>query len=254
MRYAICTVPAAPLRKEPSHRSEMVSQLLFGETMQIVGLQDEWFQIKSTYDGYEGWLTHHLIAEVIEQMTQMEMPFVAALLVNPVNRNAQLIHVPMGASLPCFNEETKALWEEPYSYQGSYRDTRSPFDYSLLQRTAEAWLNAPYLWGGKTFMGVDCSGFVQILFKLLGIRLKRDAYQQAEEGVPVSSTGDTKGGDLAFFHNEKGKVTHVGLVLEGQQIIHAAGRVRIDRFDSQGIINSETGKTTHELHSIRRYF
>ena len=251
MEYAICVVAAAPVRKEPNHRSEMVNQLLFGETMLVLEEKDEWFKIRSTYDDYEGWLTYHLIAPVDKQFAEADQYFIASLLTNPVTLPDQLINAPMGAILTGFDEETRLLWDAKYKYHGTYRGMKKPFNSELLKKTIYQWINAPYLWGGKTFMGVDCSGFVQTVYKLLGIKLKRDAWQQAEQGHAVSLE-TSKEGDLAFFHNESGRVIHVGIVLENKQIAHASGKVRIDRLDEKGILNVETGKKTHHLHSIAR--
>ena len=254
MNYSICTVAAAPVRKEPSHRTEMTNQLLFGETMQVLEQKDEWFRIKSLYDEYEGWLTYHMVAELDEAVAKAGIDFIASDLINPLTLPDQLINAPMGSALVGFDEETRLLWNESYKYHGTYRDVRKPFNLDLLERTMHAWINAPYLWGGKTFMGVDCSGFVQTVFKVLGIKLKRDAYQQAEQGTVVESLSDTKTGDVAFFHNETGRVTHVGIVLFPGEIIHASGKVRIDTLDEQGIENKENGKRTHRLSIIKRFF
>jgi hypothetical protein len=253
MQYAICTVAAAPVRKEPSHRSEMSNQLLFGETMQVLESKEEWFRIKSLYDNYEGWLTNHLITAVKEDIANSTLNYVASGLVNPITLPDQLINAPMGSSLVGFDEETRLLWDEQYKYQGAYRNIQQPLDSDLLWRTVQAWVNAPYLWGGKTFMGVDCSGFVQTVFKVLGIPLRRDAYQQAEQGSAVERAV-AKTGDVAFFHNERGRVTHVGILLNPQEVIHSSGKVRIDQLDDQGIVNRDSGKRTHQLHSIRRMF
>jgi cell wall-associated NlpC family hydrolase len=251
MEYRICTVPAAPVRKEAAHRSEMTSQLLFGETMELLGVENEWLHIRSIYDGYEGWLTHHLVEPVGDLVALSPGNFVATGLVNPVTFKEDLINVPMGASLTGFDPSTGHLWEDDYSYHGICRNTSDGISPDLLERTVQAWLNAPYLWGGRTFMGVDCSGFAQVVFKLLGIPLKRDAWQQAEQGESVALQ-DVQPSDLAFFHNDKGRVIHVGIMLNPQEIIHASGKVRIDAVDQDGIINVTTGKRSHRLHSVKR--
>jgi len=252
MQYAICTVPAAPVRKEDSHRAEMTNQLLFGETMAILEEKGEWLMVRTLYDNYEGWLTHHLITSIDEGHALEEHQFVATSLINPVTLPDQLINLPMGSFLTGFDPETRLLWDHDYKYHGTYRNIHQSPGPDLLLKTVHAWLNAPYLWGGKTLMGVDCSGFVQTVFKVLGVHLWRDAYQQAALGTAVDNIQDAREGDLAFFHNEAGKITHVGIILNERKIIHASGRVRIDTIDRDGIINLENGKRTHHLNSLRR--
>lgn len=254
MKYSICIAAAAPVRKEPGHRSEMINQLLFGETMQVLEEKDEWLRIRSLYDDYEGWLTYHMIAPVDEKVIAATSPFVTSLLTNPVTTADQLINAPMGAPLTGYDEETRLLWDPQYKYHGTFRDTRKGFDSEVMKKTIQQWLNAPYLWGGKTFMGVDCSGFVQTVFKLLGIKLKRDAWQQQEQGELIAGVANAKEGDLAFFQNGNGRVTHVGIVLENNRIAHSSGKVRIDKLDEEGIVNVQSGIRTHHVHSVKRYF
>jgi hypothetical protein len=252
MEYKICTVAAAPVRKEPAHRSEMTSQLLFGETMAVLATEKEWVHIRSLYDHYEGWITHHLAEGIGEGVATESSPFVATALVNPVTLPSELINAPMGSSLTGYDPETRLLWDGQHKYHGTLRFTAHHPDLDLLERTVQPWINAPYLWGGRTFMGVDCSGFTQTVFKVLGKKLQRDAYQQANEGEGVEGLSDAATGDLAFFHNEAGKIVHVGILLDDTRIIHASGKVRIDAIDKTGIVNSSTGQRTHTLHSIRR--
>lgn len=252
MEYAICTVAAAPVRKEPSHKVEMVNQLLFGETMQVLEVKEEWLRIRSTYDDYEGWLTHHLIWEIDKQIALQPLEYVSVSALNLVLVSGSTMHVPTGSHLTSFHPNKEQLWNENFEYHGSVKNINGVFNgYSIIASAME-WLNAPYLWGGKTIMGVDCSGFVQTVFKLFGIKLYRDAYQQAEQGSQISKLRNVREGDLAFFQNEAGKVIHVGILMNNNKIIHASGKVRIDEIDEEGIINSENGKRTHRLHSIRR--
>jgi gamma-D-glutamyl-L-lysine dipeptidyl-peptidase len=129
----------------------------------------------------------------------------------------------------------------------------APFEAALIKQNALGFLDTPYLWGGKTACGIDCSGFSQQVFKQFGIKLPRDSYQQAEAGEVVGFLMEAQCGDLAFFDNEEGRITHVGIMLGNDEIIHSSGKVRIDKIDSQGIINSETGARTHKLRIIKRY-
>lgn len=250
MPHAICTVSAAAVRNEPGHRAEMTSQLLFGETALVLETQEEWLKVRCAYDNYEGWITQHLVTFVDEKVAAAPAPFATTGLLNALHFGNELFQIPMGCSLPGFDERTGLLWDGRYQYAGSFRDATRPCTAGLFQNTIRPWRNAPYLWGGKTFMGVDCSGFVQTAFKVLGVPLLRDANQQAEQGVAVDLES-AREGDVAFFHNERGRITHVGVVLHGGTIMHASGTVRIDKLTSQGIFTAE-GRQTHHLHSIKR--
>jgi hypothetical protein len=252
MSNAFCTVAAAPVRNEPSHRSEMVNQLLFGELVIIIEEKEEWVKLRSHYDGYEGWVTHHLITVTGEGFAEAPVPFVTAGLLNEITWNDTVFYIPMGCSLPVYNSVTGTLWDEAYQYRGALRNTNEPYSKALFRSLVKQWLQAPYLWGGKTGMGVDCSGFVQVVCKVLGVPLLRDAYQQAEQGTPVESLNVAKEGDLAFFKSETGRITHVGFVLQDHKIIHASGKVRIDTLRPEGIFTGDGNKQTHHLHSIRR--
>src|SRR5690606_26313776 len=106
---------------------------------------------------------------------------------------------------------------------------------------------------GRTNFGIDCSGFSQIAFKMQGVKINRDASQQAEQGTAVDLLTEAKAGDSSSEHNEEGRITQVGIMLNNNQIIHASGRVKIDMIDDQGIFSSDLKKYSHKLRFIRRY-
>jgi cell wall-associated NlpC family hydrolase len=256
MEFGIITVPAAPARKKPDHRQEMVNQLLFGEAFEIIeNRQKTWYKVKSLYDGYSGWITHHLFTPVNEAGARASNGLFAGDYLNKILLNDVPAFIPMGSFLPGFDGTGGKAGDYKFQFQGEVvNPAESTVPKSdLVESIATRWLNAPYLWGGRTILGVDCSGFAQTVFKLAGVPLPRDAWQQALHGTAVKKLALSQKGDLAFF-DDKDEIVHVGIVLSADRIIHASGKVRIDLLDKEGIKNAETGRRTHKLNSIRRFW
>ncbi|MBA2250648.1 MAG: C40 family peptidase [Chitinophagaceae bacterium] len=249
MKYAMCIVPVGSLRKEPSHKTEMVSQLLFGECCIILQKDTGWIKIRCKYDGYEGWCQQGQVGEVDAETYHLETQKLAAGWVNEIYIDDAKLLIPFGSEVRL--EKNKK--DQPYSGELWNADTVK-ITTEIIKQIAFTFLNTAYLWGGKSVFGIDCSGFSQTVYKFLNIPLKRDAHQQAEQGVTVNSLQDAKCGDLAFFDNQEGRITHVGILLEDKKIIHASVKVRIDKIDEDGITNIETGEQTHKLKMIKRFF
>jgi len=246
-------VPAAALRRKAGHTREMVNQLLFGEAVRVLRRKNEqWVKIRSLHDDYEGWLTDSLLIPVSKEEAKMKHPVVSTGLLDSLQLGNEKMMIPAGSSLPFFKEGKGKLGNLDYHFNGFARDrfAQEPASSWIIQM-AQTWLHAPYLWGGRTILGVDCSGFVQVIFKQAGIDLPRDAWQQAQTGKPVKKLEEALPGDLAFFDNRE-DIGHTGILLGNGEIIHASGRVRIDDIQSRGIINRETGKKTARLRAIRR--
>jgi len=253
MSFAIVVVPAAPLRKKPSHKKEITNQLLFGEIMRVMKQKKNWSLIQSVHDFYRGWIRNNLIRQIDENLAAPSS-FLAASLVNTIEINGEKMQIPFAANLPQFKNNKGCIAKVDYIFNGYAvdRNLSQPLA-GEIKELAMQWLNAPYLWGGRTIFGVDCSGFTQVIFKMLGFDLLRDAKQQITQGMKVKSLKQARCGDLAFF-KKKGKIVHVGILLSHQQIIHASGKVRIDSIDEKGIIHAETGVRTHLLAAIKRYW
>ena len=252
MQYGISTLAIIPLRAEASERSEMVSQVLFGETYQIIELQEKWVKIITTYDDYEGWVSRVQITMLnYEDYLNMQAGDVVLTIAPVTIANKQsdnsLLYLPAGCTLPFYENGSSWIEKEVFG-------VNHPGDAATdMITTAVSYLNTPYLWGGRTHFGIDCSGFTQTVFKQHGIHIKRDASQQAEQGSVVDFLPAAQAGDLAFFDNDEGRIVHVGIMLNHEQIIHASGRVKVDFIDGQGIYSEELKKHTHRLRIIKRY-
>jgi hypothetical protein len=243
------------MRAEPSHKSEMVSQQLFGEKSFILERTTGWLKIQLRYDGYQGWVQQSHVVEIDEDIYLKTDKDITSDWVNEVDYNGHIMYVPMGSALSAF-KNGMAFWRRnSVHFKGNmWNPEEIKITPKLIKQIAFKFLNTSYLWGGKSVFGIDCSGYAQMTYKFLNTYIPRDAWQQAEQGNIVNFLQEAHCGDLAFFDNEEGRIVHVGILLNEHEIIHSSGKVRIDKIDTQGILNLETKQRTHKLRIIKRYF
>ncbi|MFN3909557.1 MAG: NlpC/P60 family protein [Flavobacterium sp.] len=250
--FGICILSIVPVRKEPSDASEMVTQLLFGDTFRILETTKKWIRIQITFDQYEGWIDRKQFQEIsvndFQALQNSEAIYNAEYIDFVSNTNHTTIPIPIGAEVGWL--QMPNLNTKDWNFDGN--KIVGINNKSQLVKIAMQYLNAPYLWGGKTPFGIDCSGFTQMVYKINGYSLLRDASQQANQGEALSFIEESEPGDLAFFDNEEGKIIHVGILLQDNYIIHASGQVRIDRLDHLGIFNQENNRHTHRLRVIKK--
>lgn len=235
MNKGICNVTVAPVRAEGSDKAEIVTEILFGESADILEVNKNWTKIKMHYDGYEGWMDTKQLKPVTDEDFAKRK-------VTVVTEDFSSVIMNDGRTLLSMGSEV----EFPAVASRRSHDLRES-----IALTAKEFINVPYLWGGKSFFAVDCSGFTQLVYKIHNIKLPRDASQQVEIGESLTFVEESQPGDLAFFENPEGKIIHVGIMLDNQRIIHASGKVRIDTLDSTGIFNKEMNKHTHKLRVIK---
>lgn len=247
MEYGVCNLSIVPLRAEPSDSSELVTQLLYGEHFKVLEKRKKWSYIRISFDGYEGWLDNKQYLNISDddylELESKQLVLSSDMVDFVTNEQKQLLSICMGGSI-----STASFLN--HSFEG--KSVFGELPKRNLIESAISYLNTPYLWGGKTPFGIDCSGFTQMVYKLNGYKLFRDASQQATQGEALSFIEESEPGDLAFFDNDEGKITHVGIIMEDNYIIHAHGKVRIDRLDHSGIFNYEMRSHTHRLRVIKR--
>jgi len=257
MRFGMCNLSIVPVRFEPSHKSEMTTQLLFGELFEIIEKTEGWSKVRLVYDKYEGWVNEKqylpLYNETFDKLHDFGCTITLDLVQVLINETKNyMIPVVLGSSLPFVVNNTFYIDDHKYSFDGNVRPSKEEVTPEKIVENAYMYLDAPYLWGGRSPFGIDCSGLIQMTFKLSGIKLLRDAQQQATQGTMVNLLSESTPGDLAFFDNEEGNITHVGIILPNNQIIHASGRVRVDSLDHEGIYNDKIKKYTHKLRLIKK--
>ena len=251
MRFGVSILSIVPMRAEPSDLSEMVNQILFGEQYKILEKRKKFSRIRLSHDKYEGWICNKQVNEIDKEIFKnlLSAKKIYTTDILDIIKSDSFQTIVLGSILPDLNKCKFSISSKTYSFEGEW--SYKYIDKQMIVENAMMFLNSPYLWGGRTPFGIDCSGFSQIVYRLNGIDLPRDAYQQAEIGTTLSFVEESEAGDLAFFDNNDGKIIHVGIVLENNYIIHASGKVRIDRIDQQGIFNIEEGTHTHKLRLIK---
>lgn len=254
MDYGICNLSIVPIRLEPSDTSEMVSQLLLGEHFKVLEIRNKWSKIRLAFDAYEGWVDNKqfiLIPKENYLSLENSTVYLSNDLINFTETQEHLLsHVLIGSHLPLYKNSSFIIGTEKFTMEGAVFSGKNAKEH--LVTTALQFLNTPYLWGGKSPLGIDCSGLTQLVYKLNGYALKRDAKDQASQGEVLSFIEESEPGDLAFFDNEAGDIIHVGIMMAENHIIHAHGKVRIDRLDHLGIYNIDTKRHTHKLRVIKK--
>lgn len=250
MKYGICPISIIPMRLEARDQSEMVSQVLYGELFKVIEHRKKWSRIRLHNDQYEGWIDNkqyrELSSEEYHGLSENDVAFAKDPISIITHQDETLSSLVMGSQLSSAAFLGDSV-QNGITIKESIRHTKSKLvDDALLL------LNAPYLWGGRSCMGIDCSGFTQLVYRLSGYRLSRDASQQAKQGQVLSFIEESDPGDLAFFDNAEGAITHVGIIMKDNHIIHAHGKVKIDRIDQSGIFNLESATHTHKLRMIKQ--
>jgi hypothetical protein len=254
--FGVCRLSLVCVRKEAADQAEQVTQLLFGDhyTVTEKSKNGKWIKIRIYFDEYQGWIDarqHQSIAkEYFDHINHAEfkitIDLTATLLYNKVPQM-----VLMGSIIPISSAELFKM-EEQFAFNGEAKNIGQRREFEFLRIIASKYLNSPYLWGGKSPFGIDCSGFTQMVFKICGYKLPRDSGQQVNQGKAVENLSASKQGDMAFFKNDEGKITHTGILLSESKIIHASGKVRVDVINEEGILNADTKSYTHRLAGIRR--
>ena len=245
MIYGICNLSIIPVRILNCDKSEMINQLIYGDLFEVLEEKEKWIKIKSMYDDYTGWIDNKQYFKVEDtDKLILNKPIYSLDLVEFIENNEkELFTIPIGSDI----SNTSLM---NHSFDGKKISGKK--DRHSIVNIAHSFLNSPYLWGGKTPFGIDCSGFTQMVYKINGYSLFRDAKDQATQGETLSFIEESEPGDLAFFNNENDEIIHVGIILKNNHIIHASGKVRIDRIDHSGIYNNDLNKHTHSLRYIKK--
>ena len=245
MILGICNLSIVPVRIVDSDKSEMINQLIYGDIIEIIEEKEKWVKIKSVFDDYIGWIDKKQYFKIDDNIKlDLNNPVYSVNLVEFIeNNNNELVTIPIGSDI-----SNISLMK--HKFDGKTISGKN--NRNSIVNTALSFLNSPYLWGGKTPFGIDCSGFTQMVYKINGYKLSRDAKDQANQGETLSFIEESEAGDLAFFNNDQGDIIHVGIILQNNHIIHASGKVRIDRIDHSGIYNNDLNKHTHSLRYIKK--
>lgn len=255
--YGLVTLSLVPVRTSHEESSEMSTQLLFGEYVEILESSEKWLFVRNITDNYKGWVDRKMIFPLSDNdyrkhqtytPTRMHRPY--TIIYNVHSNETKLL--PGGSIVHGLEAENFMVGNEKWCLIEPHTPLEVPLPAHKLMHLALSYLNAPYLWGGKSVLGIDCSGLVQVVFAMGGYALPRDASQQVEMGKRVDFITEALPGDLAFFENAEGRIIHVGILVDSANILHASGWVRIDSIDAQGIRSSVSKEYSHKLRIIKR--
>ena len=248
MPYGIGHLSVVPVRALAENASEMVTQLLYGDHFKIIDSKKDWTKIRIAFDNTEGWIGHNQFIEITKDQFKTidtsKSPKYSSDLVAFTNNKEQVLTPVLLGSMVSNSHILLHVFEGDFKNGGGAK--------SNLISTALNYLNAPFLWGGKTPFGIDDAGLSQMVYRINGFNIPRIAAEQAKEGEVLSFIEESEPGDLAFFDDKEGNIIHVGIIMKDNYIIHAHGKVRVDRLDHTGIFNTEDRKYSHQLRVIKK--
>ncbi|MCX7863154.1 MAG: C40 family peptidase [Bacteroidales bacterium] len=253
-QYALVNIACLPLRSEPSEKAEMATQVLFGDVVYVIEEFGNWVRVHCPFDDYIGWIDSKTLYYIDNYTESKNNTYYStdSLFSWAINADGQRILIPAGATLLNYSEANNTFNMFGTTYQLTQPLNLYKATANNVIHLATQFLNCPYLWGGKTAFGIDCSGLVQIVYKIIKVPLLRDAKHQVYQGITINFIEEALPADLLFFHNEHGQIIHVGIYLGNNKIIHASGKVRIDDVDNYGIYRKDCNKYTHTLATIKR--
>jgi hypothetical protein len=245
----------------------MVTQLLFGELYHLTQIRDGWHQVRASWDNYGGWIPENQSHPVDEQeflrLLKADTPVSMDLIQLIANETRKtMFAIPIGSSLPGLEGQFFTVDGEQFHFEGQVSDPSAIQEIRTQQEEKEfgqtlvedamMYLHAPYQWGGRSPFGIDCSGLVQMAFKLKQVKLLRDSSQQVTQGETVNLLEEAVPGDIAFFDDADGNISHAGVLVDRFRVLHASGSVRIDAIDHEGIYDEKQGGYTYKLRLIKR--
>lgn len=257
-QFGFCHLSLVPLRAEASDKSEILTSLLFGDCFEVLERTEKWALVLTAFDNYAGWIDIKQFTDISDTLYEScseRSLILGAAVYQPLVKvqTGELLYLLAGSSIPVMQDNSFYVDKVEYRFPAHPALAPGREGFGNINMLARFFLHAPYLWGGRSLFGMDCSGFTQVVYKMLGLKLKRDAWQQAEQGKLVNFLQEAREGDLAFFDNEEGRITHVGIMLNEHEIIHASGRVKIDPIDDQGIYSTDLKRHSHKLRIIKRF-
>lgn len=251
METFICENVFVPLRSGPSHKSEMLSQILFGEKYSVLEKAGKWIKIETMFDHYTGWIDGDHLQQSGTEDSSHGWVLNRTLLCYKNDKTKIVLEAGCEIFNPDFEDKKFFIGKNNYITGDEFSSSFVSVNDSIAD-TAMKFINSPYIWGGRIPSGIDCSGFTQLVYKIHGIPIPRDSGVQADEGKNIDFIDDAEPGDLVFFDNERGRIAHVGMIISRGLVIHSSGRVRIDSIDHQGIYKIEKGGYSHHLRTIKR--
>ena len=251
MENYICENVFVPLRSGPSHKTEMLSQVLFGEKYSVIDKAGNWIKIETLFDNFMGWIDMDHIQHSPDEGNSCGHVLNRSLLCFKNDNTRMMLEAGCEVFNPDFEDKLFFIGKNQFKAEKEFSNNFISTNDRVTD-TAMKFINSPFIWGGRIPSGIDCSGLTQLVYKIHGIQIPRDSCKQAESGRNIDFIDEAEPGDLVFFDNDRGKISHVGMILSRGLVIHSSGRVRIDSIDHQGIFKPEIGGYSHKLRTIRR--